>query len=811
MSDFHQNGSGLIVSSDGVVSVNTGDSISINTEDVYIGIDFGTSTTVVSAARLLRDGSKEIKTLQIPQPTRLAPDGYISPIVNSVLSWEKKSDMDGVLFWGHQAYIEKQRKNDLGKSVFSSFKMSLGLNCGPTYPYTYLKNGKTKVVIETAKDAATEFFKRLKGGIEKAVNELVGGSDFRLQYSVSVPASFQVNQRKDLLESLKAAGINVKEESLIDEPNAAFLSYLYNCGNEPSCEELKKDLLSGAVNVLVYDFGAGTCDISILNLSAKGGRLSSRNLAISKFTALGGDNLDAEIAKQLLLPKILAGHEEDFLKIDVDEKILPRLLPVAEELKIAMSKRLRNLGIKSRDEAEEQDISIRSDSSVVLKGRDFNLELINPSITIEEYLEVLDPFIGSFDESSSESHVFTPVAEAIEKAEISKDELYGVIFIGGSAENPLVQSAVMENLDFETKILVPVDLRTHVSLGAALYSLVFNGCKQDIIQPITSEDIFIMTTGEHRSILIKSCTPVPSEQFVLTLTPSREGQDVIDLPVCSGSSAKILCLLQIKSPSFSGFTRDEKIQVKGEFNHNKLLSVSAQIGNQKVQSDLINPLANAMLSEKEKSLLIAKKELNIEILENRCTSSSWEKFGDAAKRCHDYQTAAESYIKAEKLDHSKNLATSIDYCYSLAGNHEQTKKWSEIAEKRNPSAVTAWNCYCSCAPEDEVDYLRKCLRRDPEYTSAQIALGKILYRKGQDEGTQLLNRAIKNLVERMEIDQLSNNEYSELIDVCTFLGGHSGIVRKAKERQSKLDLDEGLYDKNNLATDANSKALTLRY
>lgn len=114
-------------------ALDTAQSLSIP-RHIFIGIDFGTSTTVVSKA-VAQDQKVNIETLTLSQPDEFGAE-IRHHLINSVLAWKNNS-----LIWGQDAYRLKPLLIE-GRTVFSSFKMRLGLSIGPTYPETRLAKKK---------------------------------------------------------------------------------------------------------------------------------------------------------------------------------------------------------------------------------------------------------------------------------------------------------------------------------------------------------------------------------------------------------------------------------------------------------------------------------------------------------------------------------------------------------------------------------------------------------------------------------------------------------------------------------------------
>lgn len=772
------------------------------TETTYIGIDFGTSTTVVSLAYMGPGKVLSTDTLELAQPDRYG--GTIRDHrVNSVLAYKDKK-----ILFGMDAQKLRLKMQE-GKNVFSGFKMLLGVEIGPSYPRSSLRRGYGPIVVEKASDATTEFFRLLLKEIESVVASRKLQPN--LKFAISVPASFEANQRRALLRCAENAGLNIDTNCLIDEPNAAFLSFMNKCIKQEQDMELAKHMKDEALNLLVYDFGAGTCDISILQISLIKGNVQSRNLSISKFSALGGQDIDQAIALKILVPQIVDENPDvQLTDTNIDEKLLPVLMPVAERLKIAANKWLEERRLFTISHLAESKQTF-SDHQFTLKiGKNQTLDLKTPTMSMADFADAMLPFIQPFNELEQGQHIFSPVDDALSKSGLSPLDLHAVLFIGGSSSSPLIQHCVMKHLPDTVMPIVPRDLQSHVSTGASIHSLGMHGFGFNIVEPITSEPIFVVTRGGKLETIIPASARVPSrEPFELNLTLDREGQKTIELPICVSSESKLLGLLRLDAPGGNSFPVDSTVTIQASLTVDKLLEIKVNADGIKVESKLLDPLANKELSHIETQLLEARQKYNIACLEanGRPDSESILEFAFAAQEAGAHGLAADYFVQVDAMKNSKDLATNINYSYSRAGHRDLSRKWAKIAYERDPCALTAFNLSCNSNDKaQEEKYLREALRYKPGYDCALISLGKLLKSKGIGEGKQMLESAIQSLSQELDGHSIGVNDCRRLISAARAIENHE-LVAKVKARMTTLQADNPLFDDDNLVDSATSHSI----
>lgn len=336
---------------------------------------------------------------------------------------------------------------------------------------------------------------------------------------VTVPASFQAAQRAETVHACARAGLDVSGGRLLDEPVAAFIDFAYR---------YNPDLLesvTGKKNLLVFDFGGGTCDIAIFDLNRTNSdapvQVASRS--VSRFHRLGGGDIDLAILHKVLVPQLCKENGLSEFDLSFQEKtkvITPALIAVAEALKIQTCNeiwRLQQFG--ELDSTPRENIVARFPAQVSIQGtRTFKLS--TASISAAQFDDVLQPFLNTehlFARSTEyrlESSIFAPVEDALERARLDPKDIEFVLAVGGSSLIPQVIDALhayfprARMLKYEDR----TDAQLAVARGASLQalSLASSGC--GLIKPVAQDDIYLVTQKGDLPLVKQGATlPFPAE------------------------------------------------------------------------------------------------------------------------------------------------------------------------------------------------------------------------------------------------------------------------------------------------------------
>lgn len=775
----------------------------------FVGIDFGTSTTVVSVATIDKT-TKEILTAPIWLNQKLY-DGAImsSEKIPTVISWHNQQLLVGKGAADLKYQLEK------GVNVWYSFKMELGEDLGSKY-YNSELDRNSDFPILNPKDAAKVFFQYLKAQIDRYIK--INKLPPNVQYSVSIPASFEANQRKELIYALEQNGISINKQSLIDEPNAAFLSYV-----QVSSLEKNPITIPDGDNpkILVFDFGAGTCDVSILELGKDLQGIYSKNLSISKFEKLGGDDIDRLIAIDYLFPQLLreSGMNKDDFRTPEKNRIVNQLLKSAEQLKIMICE---NIALQTSNRilpaaAISKDY-VSIGNRIDIDTRKGLLTLTEPKLSYAEFNEAMKAFLKSAalipyktkiveDEFTT---IFNPIQTALKKASLTKDEIDYVLFIGGSSKNPYVQAALKEHFK-ESELLVPRDLQTHVSSGAAIHSLIYNGFGKNIIQPITSEPFLVITKDETPKVILKAGTYIPCDLIVIDdLVTSQDGQQAIELPICLGNINKLLYNIKIVSGNPQGFKRNTPVKLELEITTDKLLLARATAVGQQIMVEPINPFANKEITAEQRIVLKAERQANIEAEQNggKPTKQGLETLYKANEKVGNDFRAAETLELLNEMYPSVQNYNQIGVLYSRAGYDDKALEYYEKGYNSNKNATTAFNYAYKLKDKDKETFkeiLKESLRLDPDKPHSLYELGRLLKKEKNPEGKKMIEKAFENWKRKFDANQMNESDYSWLSSAADELG-MKDFAQQVRESKPQFS-GEKLYNSENLTVTSREEGL----
>ncbi|XP_031485420.1 heat shock cognate 70 kDa protein-like isoform X1 [Nymphaea colorata] len=458
---------------------------------------------------------------------------------------------------------------------------------------------------------------------------------------VTVPAYFNDSQRQATKDAGTIAGLNVMR--IINEPTAAAIAYGFdkNVGSR------------GKKNILVFDLGGGTFDVSILTME-KG---TFEVKATGGDTHLGGEDFDNRMV-DYFVEQIKRKHKKD---ISTNHKALRSLRLHCEKAKRVLSANNVYEAVIEVDALYEGTDFASSISRACFE--DLNMDLFRKCLM--------------------------PVEDCLKTAKMNKSSIDEIVLVGGSTRIPKVQQLLQEFFN-NKELSRDINPDEAVAYGAALQAAKLNGEGTRELTAITVVDatplsLGINIKGDIMSIIVPRGTPIPAKEEKV-FTTSRDDQTTVTIEVYEGERTRTCDNNLLGEFELSGIPPAPrgvpKINVCFEIDVDSILNVSAEDDCAGQSNGITITNEKGRLSEREIRKMVRDAEWY------RSEDERYRKKIEARNTLENYAYRMRNTMRNERADTNlsyaevRNIEDMIQHVLSWLLDHEEAEA-NEFEEKMN--------------------------------------------------------------------------------------------------------------------------------
>ena len=575
---------------------------------VAIGIDLGTTNSCVG---IYRDGKVEIIASETGNRT-----------VPSYVSFTSEERLIGEAAKSNAASNPKNTIFDIKRLMGRTFDDPVVQDEIKHLPYKIInKNNKPVVEVEykgeikefTPEEISSMILYKMKEIAESYIGHKIDDA------VVTVPAYFTDAQRQATKDAASIIGLNVLR--IINEPTASSISY----GLDKNCK---------SQNVLIFDCGGGTHDVSLLNIDEGIFEVKATN----GDSHLGGEDIDN------ILVNYLANEFNKKYKTDIKSN-----LRAMRRLKNACESAKRTLSTATVANIEIDSLYDGNDFTTTLTRAKFE------SLCIEVF-----------------NRTMAPVEQVLKDAKISKSDINEIVLVGGSTRIPKIQELLSSFFNGK-KLNNSINPDEAVAYGAAVQAAILGGSSDDTLNSLLLLDVCplslgVETAGNVMTVLIARGTTIPAKK-TQTFSTASDNQPACSICVYEGErkftrDCNLLGKFDLQGipPMPRGMPQ---IEISYEVDANGILQVSASEKSTGKSQKITIDNNNNHLSKEEIERMINDAE-------------KFKEEDEKASKCVEAKNKLESYvynIKSSVLNEDKFKTALGGDLETVSKTVEDTIKW----------------------------------------------------------------------------------------------------------------------------------------